>query len=177
MAAPAEWFCAKGPCKVVSSDPAVAPVAVAERVDGNETVVESHGDFIYGIRICIDPTFDVVNERAHSDGDLDGLDTDVRLALPVLPSPIPDLSEHRPVQVSEIIVVKKFLCLWSATEQGLGDVALLGFEQFASGRDIARDQSFVVFRRQFSVAVSYRQEGVVHDELVGSAQRPRRLAS
>ena len=64
-----------------------------------------------------------------------GVDTDVRLALSILSGPIPDLSEHRPVQVSEILVVKQFLCSRRVAEQGLGDVALLSVEQLALGRD------------------------------------------
>ena len=146
-AAPSEGLGTEGAGEVVGGDAAVASVAVAEWVDGDESVVESHGNFVNGEGFSVDPPGGVVDERAHGDCDLGWLDADVGLTRSVLAGPFPDLAEQRAMEVSEVLVVEQFFDTWRATEQCLRDVALLGVIELAPGRDIGRNESVLVLRR------------------------------
>ena len=87
---------------------AVSAIAVHERVDLHESVVEADGQLVGLEGIGLDPEPGIVDELLHQGRHLVPVDAaDVHIVPAVPACPTPDLVEHGPVAVAEVPVVEQ----------------------------------------------------------------------
>ena len=85
----------------------MTPVSVGEWMNCNQTVVESRRQFIGRIPVVLNPCPGVVDEQTNGRRDFARVVTDIRLGSPILAGPCPDLAEHCPMQVAQVLVVEE----------------------------------------------------------------------
>src|SRR3546814_3260129 len=81
-------------------------IAVRERMDGNEPVAESDGNFIGWVGSMLDPISRVVDQLTKVHGDSVSIDADVARRGAILTSPTPHVSEHTIVKMVQEILVE-----------------------------------------------------------------------
>src|SRR3546814_20821934 len=82
-------------------------IAVRERMDGNEPVAESDGNFIGWVGSMLDPISRVVDQLTKVHGDSVSIDANVARRGAILPGPTPHVSEHELVTVVHEILIEK----------------------------------------------------------------------
>src|SRR5690606_21841568 len=88
---------------------------------------------------------------------------------------LPDVPEHRAVQVAEVLVVQQLLRRGRAAQHRRGDVALLRVQQVGARGYVGQAESLLLFLRERGIAFAIcRQEVRGHGYRSGSAQGPRR---
>src|SRR5580692_478211 len=77
----------------------VAAVAIRERMNLHQPVMEAHRDLVGRIRPVLDPRPGVVKQLAQRDGNLMEYNPEIAFAHPELAGPPPYVAEHPPVQI------------------------------------------------------------------------------
>lgn len=96
--APAERLAAKRFDQQVCHQPRMTAVAVRKRMDGDQLMVQPHGDFIGRLGFMLYPVPHVIEERRRFYRYPVGVNADVSRRAPKRASPFPHLAEHPLVQ-------------------------------------------------------------------------------
>ena len=75
----------------VSCNAGVSAVAVREWMDGDEPVMEAHGNFIRGIGLMLNPIPDIIERMLEIRADTPCINTYVLAGSPVFSGPLPDI--------------------------------------------------------------------------------------
>ena len=97
LSPPGEALAAEAANQKVGRQPRVAAIAVDERMDEHQPMMEAHGQLVGRVDLMIAPVSGVINELAklHGDQVRRGADVSLRVAKPARPGP--DLAKHSPV--------------------------------------------------------------------------------
>lgn len=158
--APGEAGLAKRLDEVLGGKASVAAVAVDERMDQHQAVMEPDGEVVGREGGGLDPGLRVSDEVTDRDGDKRPVDADVGVVLAVGAGPLPDPAEHRLVQVPQIEVIEELGGRRGAAERAFGDVLFLGFVELTECRDVGRDELESQLPSDLGLAVADRGERI-----------------
>ena len=171
---PRDRFAPETSDQVIGGDPAVAAVAVRERVDGDQAVMESHCGLVRFVGAVPDPCLGVLDQIADLERDLFRHSSDVGLPGAAVAGPLPDLVEHRLVEAPEVRVIEESEGWGRSTQQRLSNAALLRVVELAAGCDVRRNESETVHFEQNGEAVAQRCQRLGQGKLLVSVHSPLR---
>lgn len=93
-AAPGEARLPKTLNQQIGHQARVAAVAIRKGMDGDQTVMETHGDFIGWLAGVFDLVVSVVQQLFQFNTDLEPIHTDVFVRLTKVTRPLPSVAEH-----------------------------------------------------------------------------------
>ena len=148
-----------------------ATVAVRERMDGDETVMEPYRDLVRRISLVLDPVAGIVQSRARFDWNTDRIDPKIALGPAKSTGPGPDIAKHPAVKLLDELSredVSAALAVCPCNTRR--NVGLLSLVQIASVSDptLEKTDPFLGLKRCSAVG---RVEQIAHDR----SQRSRSL--
>src|SRR5580704_2074163 len=118
----------------------MAAVAIRERMNLHQPVMEAHRDLVGWIRPVLDPRPGVVKQLAQRDRNLMEHNPEIAFAHPELARPPPYVAEHPPVQILYEFLAQRITTAIERPVLRARDVLLLGLVQLAPIRDMRGDQ-------------------------------------
>lgn len=169
--APGERRAAEPDGEDIRDRPRRPSVAVRERVDRDDPVMQAHGDLVGWIGLILHPVLGIVERLAQLHLYVQGIHTKISLGRAESAGPCPHVAEHACVQIPQERIRQNVAAL-PPTRPRLArrDVRLFGFVQFVTIGDPGLPQSFPFVGIERRRAVRVLAEQVAH----GRSQRSRR---
>ncbi len=126
-----------------------ATVAVRERMDGHETVMEPHRDLVRRIGVVVDPVAGIVQGHGELDRDMGRVDPDIALGSGVVASPCPDIAEQLDVKLPDERVCEDVPAALAVRPSGASsNVRLLGLVQLTAVGNPGLEETLAFLRLQ-----------------------------